>query len=173
MSLHSFSFLFSPLPPSPLSPSPPPLPPSPLHLPLSSLPPSLFLLPSLLPVIHRFYLKILRLLIRDTYYETGEPARLPACWPTGIKELKKFIVRKKIFCIRLTGAAKAEQKSLVPARQAQLTHQGRTPSFVLYSLSPQCPFSSISKVSRGHPSLVSLLLIGRELLHLSEQSRPV
>ncbi len=36
-------------------------------------------------------------------------------------------MRDKISCIGLTRAAKAEQKSLVPARQAQRTNQERTP----------------------------------------------
>ncbi len=36
-------------------------------------------------------------------------------------------VRRKIYCTGLTRAAKAEQKSLVPARQAQWTNEGRTP----------------------------------------------
>jgi hypothetical protein len=35
--------------------------------------------------------------------------------------------------------AKAEQKSLLPAGDAQRTNQGRTPSFNLYSLSPLSP----------------------------------
>jgi hypothetical protein len=36
-------------------------------------------------------------------------------------------VRKKIFCTGPTRAAKAEQKSLVPERQAQRTNPSRTP----------------------------------------------
>ncbi len=36
-------------------------------------------------------------------------------------------MRKKIFCIELTRADKAEKKSLVPAQQAQRTNQGRIP----------------------------------------------
>jgi hypothetical protein len=47
---------------------------------------------------------------------------------------------------------RAEQKSLVPARQAQRTNVGRTLSFVLL----ESPFTSVSTISRGHPSLVSL-----------------
>jgi hypothetical protein len=35
-------------------------------------------------------------------------------------------VRKQIFCTGPTRAAKAEQKSLVPARQAQQTNEGRS-----------------------------------------------
>jgi hypothetical protein len=65
------------------------------------------------------------------------------------------MVRKKIFCIGPTIAAKAEQKFLVhywhdkpnePTKEVPL-------SFVLF----ESPFSSVSTVSRGHPSLVSLV----------------
>ncbi len=44
-------------------------------------------------------------------------------------------MRKKIFCTGPTRAAKAEQKSLVPAR----TNQRRKDPFHLYSLSPHSP----------------------------------
>jgi hypothetical protein len=37
-----------------------------------------------------------------------------------------------MFCTEPTRAAKAEQKSLVQARQVQRTNQGRTRSFVLF-----------------------------------------
>jgi hypothetical protein len=68
--------------------------------------------------------------------------------------VKKFTVRKTIFCVGLTRAAKAGQKSLVPARQAQRNNQVRTPfHFVLF----ESPFASVSTVSKGHPSLVSLV----------------
>ncbi len=53
-----------------------------------------------------------------------------------------------------TRVAKAEQKSLVPARQAQSTNREMALSFVLL----ESPFTSVSTVSRGHPSLVSLVL---------------
>jgi len=45
----------------------------------------------------------------------------------GTKELKYCMVRKNIFCNGPTREAKGEQKSLVPARQAQGTGQERTP----------------------------------------------
>ncbi len=86
---------------------------------------------------------------RDTYYETGDPARLPVLlagrW--GTNELKQWPVRKKIFCTGPTRGAKAGQKSLVPARQAQRNNQGRTPFiFVLFE----------SPYSQQGPTLSSL-----------------
>jgi hypothetical protein len=48
-----------------------------------------------------------------------------------------------------TRALKGDQKSLVPARQAQPTKEGAL-SFVLF----ESPFTSVSTVSRGYPSLV-------------------
>jgi hypothetical protein len=57
-----------------------------------------------------------------------------------------------MFCTEPTRAAKAEQKSLVPARQGQQTNQQGPLSFVLF----KSPFTSVSTVGRGHPSLVSL-----------------
>ncbi len=53
-------------------------------------------------------------------------AACPACWAVGTKELKQYQARKKIFCTGPTTAVKAEKKSLVPARQALRTNQGRT-----------------------------------------------
>jgi hypothetical protein len=47
----------------------------------------------------------------------------------------------------MTSAAKAEQKSLVPTRQAQRTNQGGTP----FICTPQSPVTSVSTVSRGPP----------------------
>jgi hypothetical protein len=61
-------------------------------------------------------------------------------------------LRKKIFCTEPTRAAKAEQKSLVSARQAQQTNKEGPLSLVLF----ESPFASVSTVSRGHPSLASL-----------------
>ncbi len=64
------------------------------------------------------------------------------------------MVGKNIFCTEPTTAAKAGQKSLVTARQAQRANQGRHRplSFVLF----ESPFTSVSTVSRNHPSLDSL-----------------
>jgi hypothetical protein len=67
----------------------------------------------------------------------------------GIKKVKKCSVRKIIFFTGLIRAAKAGQKSIVPARQA---NQGRPLSFVFF----ETPFTSNSTVSRVHPSQVSL-----------------
>ncbi len=46
---------------------------------------------------------------------------------TGANDLKYYMVRKKVFCTGPIRAAKAGQQSLVPARRAQRTNQGRTP----------------------------------------------
>ncbi len=54
---------------------------------------------------------------------------LPSLLGDGdIKRIKIMRGSKNIFCTGLTRVAKAEQKSLVPARHAQWTYQGRTPS---------------------------------------------
>ncbi len=66
--------------------------------------------------------------------------RLPSttAWAVGTKELKYCTARKNIFCTEPARAAQPEQKSLVPARQAQGINQGKDP-FQLYSLSPHSP----------------------------------
>ncbi len=74
----------------------------------------------------------------------------------------KSVWWRKKFCNGLTRAAKtrlislvpAGQKYLVPARQVQRTNQGWTISYVLY----ESLFASVSTVSRGHTSLVSLIM---------------
>jgi hypothetical protein len=49
-------------------------------------------------------------------------AAYTACWAMGTKELKWYTVRKTLFCTGPTRPAKAEQKSLLPAPQAQRTN---------------------------------------------------
>ncbi len=61
----------------------------------------------------------------------------PGCWATGTNKVKKCAVRKIIFCTGLTRAAKAGQKSIVPARKAQRTNQGMT-SFICTPRVPVC-----------------------------------
>ncbi len=63
--------------------------------------------------------------------------------------MKKCTARKIIFCTGLTRAAKAGQKYIV---QSRLTNQQGPLSFVLFEFT----FTSVSTVSRGHPSLVFL-----------------
>jgi hypothetical protein len=78
-----------------------------------------------------------------------------------------------LFCTRLTRAAKAGQKSIVLARQAQQTTQGRTP-FICTLRVPVClGFNS----QQGPPSLASLTLVlfkGLYALYLltSKESKP-
>jgi hypothetical protein len=66
---------------------------------------------------------------------------------------------KNFFCSVLTIAAKAEQKSLVPARKTQWSNQGRTPVICTPSICTLwSPFTSVSTVCSGHPSLFSSLV---------------
>jgi hypothetical protein len=51
---------------------------------------------------------------------------VPSLLGNGEKGIEKVYGEEKIFCIGVTRAAKAKQKSLVPARQAQRTNQKRT-----------------------------------------------
>jgi hypothetical protein len=68
-------------------------------------------------------MRIQRLILRDRRPSTA------ACFACWAMEQKVEIVygEEIIFCTRPTRAAQAEQKSLVPARQAQQTKHGRTP----------------------------------------------
>ncbi len=74
-----------------------------------------------------------------------------ACWVTETNEVKECAWGKKI-CTRPTRAAKAGQKSLVPSQRTKQRKDAS--SFVPH----ESPFASVSTVSRGHPSLVSLVL---------------
>jgi hypothetical protein len=67
----------------------------------------------------------------------------------GTKELKKCAVRKKYFMGRLE---QPRQNKISNEKPNEPTKKGPI-SFVLY----ESPFTTVSKVSRGHPSLVSLL----------------
>ncbi len=76
----------------------------------------------------------------------------PGFWAMGTNKVIKFALRKIIpilYGTGLTRAAKAGQKSLVPARRVQRTNEGRTVHF-------ESPFTSVSTVSRDRPSLQSL-----------------
>jgi hypothetical protein len=73
----------------------------------------------------------------------------------GTTELKWSTVRKNILCTGPTGAAEAEQKSLVPARQAQQTNQEEG-LLSLYSLSPHLPqFQQSAGTTPLYNSLIS------------------
>jgi hypothetical protein len=74
-------------------------------------------------------------------------------WAVVANKVKRFAVRKILFCIGLTGAAKAGQKSDVPARQVQRTNHRRTPF--------ESPFTSVLSFQRQHGvhhSQVSLVI---------------
>ncbi len=94
----------------------------------------------------------------------------PRIWFKGINSSRLHRLGESIpgllkrLQIRALGWAKAGQKSLVPARRVQQTNQGRAPII--------CPLwvpihTSVSTVSRGHPSLVSLVR-SLECLHCAE-----
>jgi hypothetical protein len=59
---------------------------------------------------------------------------------------------EKIFCAGSTRAAEAKQKSLVQHDKPNEPTKKGSLSFVLF----ESPFTSVSTISRGHPSLVSL-----------------
>ncbi len=59
------------------------------------------------------------------------------CWAMGTDKVKMCTVRKIIFCIGPTRAAKAEQKSIILKRRAQRTDQGRIPSICTLRV-PMC-----------------------------------
>ncbi len=75
-------------------------------------------------------------------------------------------MQKKYFVLGPGLVTKADQKSLVPTRQAQQTKEGPL-SFVLFEPS----LTSVSTISRGNPSLVSLstALCQRTQRHLTLQ----
>jgi hypothetical protein len=61
-----------------------------------------------------------RHILRDRWPRT-------AASPAGVQRNWKSVLRGKNICTGLTRATKADQKSLVPARQAQRTNHGGTP----------------------------------------------
>jgi hypothetical protein len=65
----------------------------------------------------------------------------------GTNKVKKCVVRKIIFCTGLTRAAKAGQKSIVPARQAKRTSQERTP----LKCTPRVPICLSFNSQQGSP----------------------
>ncbi len=89
---------------------------------------------------------------------TKRPATQLGCLPSLLGDGDKVVEimygegKNILYRADATREAKAEQRSYVPARQAQLTDQGRTP------LNFESPFTPVSTVSRGHLSLVSLVV---------------
>ncbi len=77
---------------------------------------------------------------RDT--ETGDPARLPAqvAGRWGLIKWKSVRLGKQCFVLGWLEQAKAWQKSLVPARRAKRSNQGRTP----FICTPGGLFASVS-----------------------------
>jgi hypothetical protein len=62
--------------------------------------------------------------------------------------------KNSLYCADWSGAAKAGQKPLIRQDKNNEPTKEGPPSFVLL----ESPFTSVSTVSRGHPSLVSLVL---------------
>ncbi len=92
---------------------------------------------------------IQRHILRDRRPST---ATCPACWAMGTKKLRKCTANKKIFCAGPFRAAKAEQNLLYRHDKPHEPTKKGPLSFVLF----ESPFTSVSTVSRGHPSLQSL-----------------
>jgi hypothetical protein len=64
---------------------------------------------------------------KHTKSQATQHGCLPRLLNNGDKGIEIEYDGGKLFCTGPTSAAKAEQKSLVPTRQAQRTNQGRTP----------------------------------------------
>ncbi len=80
---------------------------------------------------------------REINYLYTYPARLPAQLAGRWGQRNEIVyAEKKVFCTEPTRAAKAEQKSFVPARQAQGTNQGRTPFICILWVIIQLSFNS-------------------------------
>jgi hypothetical protein len=84
---------------------------------------------------------------------------LPSLLGGGHKGIKIVREEKNSFT-GPTRAAKAEQKSLVPAPQAQEPNKEEPLSFVLF----ESPFTSVSTVSIGHHSLVFVVRTAGRLM---------
>ncbi len=102
-------------------------------------------------------------IIRDT--ETGDPERLPAhvgCWAIGTNKVNKCAIRKIIFC---TGLTRQDKNLLYRHHEPNKPTKNGPLSYLLR----EAPFASVSTVSRGHPSLVSLCSVYN--LHIKEKSK--
>jgi hypothetical protein len=95
--------------------------------------------------------------IRDTHYETGDPARLPAqlAWRWGQRSWNSVRWGKTYFCTWPTTAAKAKQKLLYGYDKPNEPAKKGPHSFVIF----ESPFTSVSTISRSQPSLVSMVKI--------------
>jgi hypothetical protein len=83
----------------------------------------------------------------------------------GDKGIDKVYGEKKNICTGLTGATKAERKSLVSARPAQGTSQGRTPFICTLSVPIHLSFNNQQGPA---PSIVSLVLTAKEEVSIFE-----
>jgi hypothetical protein len=98
-----------------------------------------------------------RHILRDSRPST---TACPACWAMGTDKLKLnyHTVRKNYFILVRPERPKAEQKSLVPALQAQQINQGRT-SFMCtlwVSIQQGPPLSSLSGCDHIHRAVIQL-----------------
>ncbi len=87
-------------------------------------------------------------------------AACPACWAMGDKRIEILYDKKKIYCTVPSRAAKSEQESLMLARQAQQTHQERTPFICTLWVPIHLSFNKSAGATL--PSLVSLFQTGRQ-----------
>jgi hypothetical protein len=95
------------------------------------------------------------IIARDSYYEAGDPARLPAKLAGRWGGMNEIVYgEEKLICSRPTRSASTR---IYPKNQHvkpnEPTKDGPL-SFVLFEF----PFTSVSTVSRGHHSVISLLL---------------
>ncbi len=87
----------------------------------------------------------------------------PGCYRRWGMISEKCVVSKIIFCTGLTRAAKAGQKNIKPVglqvskKNINLKIYEPTKEGPLSYVLQESPFASVSTVSRGHPSLISLV----------------
>jgi hypothetical protein len=85
----------------------------------------------------------------------------PACWAIGDKGIEKVYSEKRMFFTGLTKVTKAKQNLLYQHDKPNKPTKESSLSFVLFEF----PFASVSTVSRGCPSLVSLFGATHPLHH--------
>ncbi len=117
-----------------------------------------------------FIVRVHSICVYSTQRHTKRQATQHGCLPSLLfdedKENDKVYGEKKnIFFIGPTRAAKAEQKSLVPARQAQQTNQPL--SLVLF----ESPFISVSKSAGAIPLYCSLRSRRRRIIRVISHRR--
>jgi len=116
--------------------------------------------------------------VRHRDRRSSTPA-YPGCWAMGTFKVKNCTVRKIIFCIGLTRAAKTGQKSIVPARRVQRANQGRihfcctlwVPIHLSFNSQQGPPVSSLSGSAAIVYTLRPLSLINARLFSIWWEKR--